>query len=184
MATKKTDAGPTRSPRRGIKKKPTSMMRYLLLLVVIVVVVVAGVVVIGGSKKQPPKSKSLSGETARTGAKRSSRSDGGSLAKRDKRRDREQRLRERQLRRERRRQLARGKRGGRSRSSSYRLGGAGHRLQMIVAEGSQQFAVIDNRRLKVGDQVGGRKINDIKSDGMTVEYLGKTYPVKIGQTVY
>jgi len=179
MATKKSDSGPTRTPRRD-KKKQDGMMRYVLVFLVLVIVVVAAVLVIGGSKKAP-KSKSQSGEVARTGSKRSGRTS-GALTERSKKKDRADRDRERQLRKERRR-LAK-KRGRRSSRSSYRSASVRGRLQMIVAEGTQRYAVVDNRRLKIGDVVGGRKINDIKSDQVTVEYQGKNYPVKVGQPVY
>jgi len=71
MATKKSESGPTRTPLRD-KKKKDNMMRYVVVFLALVVIVVGAVLVVGGSKKQP-KPKSLSGEVAKSGPKRSAR---------------------------------------------------------------------------------------------------------------
>ncbi|MCR4424326.1 MAG: hypothetical protein WHU95_00390 [candidate division WOR-3 bacterium] len=83
--------------------------------------------------------------------------------------------------RERRRMLkyARSKRGSRkaSRKGSYYV------VKAIVSLGSESYALIDSRRVKVGDVVMGRRIVDIQPDRIEIEAFGRRSVVRVGESI-
>lgn len=56
-------------------------------------------------------------------------------------------------------------------------------LRMILQEGNEWYAVVGERRLKKGEDVMGRKVIEIGSGSIEVEYRGMKYPVRVGEPV-
>jgi hypothetical protein len=183
MASKKAPGGGKRTARRGAQKSGTA--RYIAIGAVLVAVVVVAVVLLSGGNKQPPRPKADSEEAvARKRSRR--RPSASSTRPASSRADRrEERRREREERRARRKSESRTSerttrygRSGRSRSVSGVV-------QAIMTDGAgHRFALVDNRRLKTGDQVAGRRLVDIGSNMVKVEYKGSSYSVKVGQPLY
>ncbi len=100
-----------------------------------------------------------------------------------KRRRAEEKRRRRELKRqerERRRMLRssrRGRKGTRSRKGQFYV------VKAIVSLGSESYALIDGRRVQVGDVVMGRKVVAIAPDRIEVESFGRRSSVRVGESV-
>ncbi len=100
-----------------------------------------------------------------------------------KRRRAEEKQRRRELKRqerERRRMLRgsrRGRKGTRSRKGQFYV------VKAIVSLGSESYALIDGRRVQVGDVVMGRKVVAIEPDRIEVESFGRRSTVRVGESL-
>jgi hypothetical protein len=74
--------------------------------------------------------------------------------------------------------LSKSARGRHGRST--RKGGGLYVLKAIVATGSENYALVDSRRVQVGDFVLGRKIVGISPDRIEIEAFGKRSTVRVG----
>jgi hypothetical protein len=58
-------------------------------------------------------------------------------------------------------------------------------LKAIISQPTgERVAVVGDRQVKAGDQVEGRRIVEIGSDRVKVEYFTKSYEVKLNQPLY
>ena len=185
------------------------MRRYVLVLVLVVVLVIAGYMLLRpkGAKARPKSKTALAdtseygGPTAagakavRTAGSRSARSTGkvaGSLkastkeelrAKAKQIRAAEAR-RKRELKRaerEKKRLLKKSARTRRGRST--RKGQGMHVLKAVVAAGNENYALVDGRKVQIGDFVLGRKIVGISPDRIEIEAFGKRSTVRVGESL-
>lgn len=85
------------------------------------------------------------------------------------------------LEREKRRMLtrARSRRGRRT----TRRGQTLYVLRAVVATGSESYAMVDGRRVQVGDFVLGRKIVGISPDRVEIEAFGRRSTVRVGESL-
>lgn len=175
------------------------MRRVGILVVLAVVVVIGGVLLfrkprgsVARTKKKTAQKADSTGRVVATPAKgKTGRTVGRIKAKTKeeraaerKRLREEERRRKRELKRqerERRRMLkyARSKRGSRktSRKGTYYV------VKAIVSLGSESYALIDSRRVKVGDVVMGRRIVDIQPDRIEVDVFGRRTTVRVGESL-
>jgi hypothetical protein len=183
------------------------MRRIVLVLVLVAVLALAGYMLLRPKRaKARPKSRSAlvdtteygSSQTASAGAVRSTgtrRSSGkvagklkASTAAERKEKARQIREEERRRKKELRRQerlkkrmlkqarTRRGRRSGRKGSELYVL-------RAVVATGSESYAMVDSRRVQVGDFVLGRRIVSISPDRIEIEAFGKRSTVRVGESV-
>lgn len=62
---------------------------------------------------------------------------------------------------------------------------AGYVLEGIfVDDRGERYALIGGRKARTGDVVAGRKIQEIQTDRVSVEYSGTRYEVKIGSPLF
>jgi hypothetical protein len=175
MASKKTGGRGAGAPRRGGPPSKNKLMPYVVLVGVLVVAAVAGVLIFGSRK--PATRSTTTREESRPKRKRARTA---ARERRSEREDREQSSREQ--RRERRTRESRSKRGDRS---TRKETSSGRRVEAIMTdESGQRYVLIGDRQYKTGDAVSGREIQSISSDQITVEYHGKTYAVRVGQSIY
>ncbi|HTW91509.1 MAG TPA: hypothetical protein VMH22_07335 [bacterium] len=73
---------------------------------------------------------------------------------------------------------ARGRHGG-----ATRAGAAMYVLKAIVALGNDNYALVDSRKVQVGDVVLGRKIVQISPDRIVIEAFGKQSTVRVGESL-
>jgi len=83
--------------------------------------------------------------------------------------------------REKKRMLKKSASGRRGRST--RKGGGIYVLKAVVATGSENYALVDARRVQVGDFVLGRKIVLISTDRIEIEAFGKRSTVRVGESL-
>jgi hypothetical protein len=69
----------------------------------------------------------------------------------------------------------RGKRKGRK--------GQFYVVKAIVSLGSESYALVDGRRVQVGDVVMGRRIAAILQDRIVIEAFGKQSSVRVGESL-
>jgi hypothetical protein len=69
------------------------------------------------------------------------------------------------------------------RGRSTRKGGSMYVLKAVVAAGSENYALVDGRRVEVGDFVLGRKIVTISPDRIEIEAFGKRSTVRVGESL-
>lgn len=174
------------------------MRRIVLILVLVAVVALAGFILLRKKGAAPSAKKAESGDTTAAGksapattvkktggkvtGKVAPKSTADRKAEAKRIRDAE-RKRKRELRRaesERRKALrfARSRRGKRRTSRSK---GQFYVLKAIVALGDGSYALIDNRRVQVGDVLMGRRIVAIMPDRIEVEAFGKRSTVRVGE---
>jgi hypothetical protein len=185
------------------------MRRIVLVLVLVGVLAIAGYMLLRpkGAKARP-KSDSVLTDTSeysgstKSGAKavrpagsRTAKSTGKVAGKlkastRDERRAKAkqiraaERLRKKELKRQERakkQMLKKSARGRRGRST--RKGGGMYVLKAVVATGSENYALVDARRVQVGDFVFGRKIVGISPDRIEIEAFGKRSTVRVGESL-
>ncbi|MEO0051195.1 MAG: hypothetical protein ABIK11_01445 [candidate division WOR-3 bacterium] len=173
------------------------MRRIILVLIVAAVVVVGGVLLFRKPKPAARSSRSTTQSDSISGAGRRSTAAQGRTAGRIRAKTKEERAAERKrLRaeerkrkkelkrqeRERRRMLkyARSRRGGRKTASRK---GTYYVVKAIVSLGEDSYALIDNRRVRVGDVVMGRKIVAIGTDRIEVEAFGRRTTVRVGESL-
>ena len=95
----------------------------------------------------------------------------------------EERARKKELKR-----LAREKKRLLSKSARTRRGrstrkGELYVLRAVVATGSENYALVDSRKVQVGDFVLGRKIVGISPDRVEIEAFGKRSTVRVGESL-
>ena len=56
-------------------------------------------------------------------------------------------------------------------------------LRAVVAAGNENYALVDSRKVQVGDFVLGRKIVGISPDRIEIEAFGKTSTVRVGESL-
>ena len=184
------------------------MRRYVLVLVLVAVLVLAGYMLLrprgaaARAKSKVALADSLGSDVASTGAKavrsagtRSAKSTGKVAGKlkastaeerrakakqikaaeraRKKELKRQERLKKRMLR------VARTRRGRRT----IRKGAELYVLKAVVATGSDNYAMVDGRKVQVGDFVLGRKIVGISPDRIEIEAFGKRSTVRVGESL-
>jgi uncharacterized membrane protein YqiK len=76
-------------------------------------------------------------------------------------------------------QSARTRRGRSTRSK----GGSMYVLKAVVADGSGNYALVDGRKVQIGDFVLGRKIVGISPDRIEIEAFGKRSTVRVGESL-
>lgn len=165
------------------------MRRIVIIIALVAVVGFAGFMLLrprSGAKRAAKQAASDAVATAQTGRKSGklkARSK-AEMAEEKKKRKAEERKRKRELRRqerERRRRLrAAGKRRGRR---GRRKKGQLYVVSAIVSLGNESYALIDGRRVGVGDVIMGRRIVSIQPDRLVVEAFGKTTTVRVGESV-
>jgi sRNA-binding protein len=97
----------------------------------------------------------------------------------------QERARQRELKRQERlkkRMLSASARTRRSRRTG-RKGGETYVLKAVVATGSENYALVDSRKVQVGDFVLGRKIVGISPDRIEIEAFGKRSTVRVGESL-
>jgi len=136
--------------------------------------------------KSVAKTVSSGGKTARTGKvagtlKASTKEERRAKAKqiRDEERRRKKELRRQEREKKRMLKRARTRRGRRS----TRKGGDLYVLRAVVALGNQNYAMVDSRKVQVGDYVLGRKIVQISPDRIEIEAFGKRSTVRVGESL-
>ena len=188
MASRKSGAGVSR-PRQMSSKKG-SMAQFVFIGAAVVVVVIGALLLFGGKKPAAPRSKTAS--TERGVSKRASRSPAAAERTVKSGRDalraqrREERLKQKQA------AKAGGGRTERSSSGGYSRGGSSRgssadptQLRAILTDGTgSRFALVGERRFKNGDDIDGRRIIEVTTDAVKVEYRQNTYTVKVGEKLY
>ncbi|MEO0070280.1 MAG: hypothetical protein ABIK18_05765 [candidate division WOR-3 bacterium] len=174
------------------------MRRIFLLLILIAVVVVAGMFLIkrpkSTSTRRPRASTQTDSLAQKTTAARPAAR--GKTVGKLKAQTKEERAKERKRQREeekrRRKELRRQERERRRMlkySSRLRKGkkrgskGAYYVLKAIVSLGDESYALIDNRRVKVGDVVMGRKIVAIYTNHIEIEAFGRRSVVRVCESL-
>ncbi len=69
------------------------------------------------------------------------------------------------------------------RGRSTRKGEGMYVLKAVVATGSENYALVDARKVRVGDFVLGRRIIGISPDRIEIEAFGKRSTVRVGESV-
>jgi len=95
-------------------------------------------------------------------------------------RKRRKALRRQERERKRRLRAARKRRGTRG---SRRRKGRLYVVSAIVSLGDDSYALIDGRRVGIGDVIMGRKIVSIQPDRVVVDAFGKTSVVRVGESI-
>lgn len=176
------------------------MRRIVLLLILAAVVVLAGMFFLrrtkSGSSTQTKKKKSA--QTDSLGEKSSAarpaargktvgrlraqtREERAAERKRLRQEEKRRRKELRRQERERRRMLRRS--GLTKKGKSKRSKGAYYVLKAIVSLGDESYALIDNRRVKVGDVVMGRKIVAIHPNQIEIEAFGRLSVIRVGESL-
>jgi hypothetical protein len=183
------------------------MRRGVLVLVLVAVFVVAGYMLLrpkGAARARAGTavtdstgvagSAGSSAAAVRTGTSRTARAGkvAGTLtaSTKEERRAKAKKIREeerrrkrelKRLEREKKRMLTRAasRRGRRS----TRRGGQLYVLKAIVALGNENYAMVDGRKVQVGDYVVGRRIVLINPDRIEIEAFGKRSTVRVGESL-
>ena len=178
------------------------MRRIVLVLVLVVVLAIAGYMLLR-PKRTSARAKSKTALTDSTGAagssakavrpagrrtgraagklKPSTKEERRATAKRIKA---EERARKRELKRQERAKKRMLKRAARSRRRrSTRRGGQLYALKAVIVLGSESYALVDGRKVQVGDFVRGRKIVGISPDRIEIEAFGKRSIVRVGESL-
>jgi len=190
MASRKSVPGVSRPKQSPLKKG--GMAQFVLIGVTVVVVVVGALLLFSGGGKRPASAKQRTASTDTQGARKVSRPAGGAAhTSRATRGDAKAKRREDRLKRKQETRAA-GGRTSRSPSGGYSRGGTSRgasvdpsELRAILTDGTgSRFALVGERRFKSGDDIEGRRILEVTSDGVKLEYRQNTYTVKVGQKVY
>jgi hypothetical protein len=196
MASKKSEAGSQRPKQKS--RKQLGMMQFVLIGVGVIVVIVVAMLLSGGGGKKAaaPKAKTAAADTDTYGGTKKS---AAHVTQRAKKEEERAKLREARLQRKlearanegRTDRSAGGSRtkrtstGGFSSGGEARAAGSPSELRAIIDDGSgTRAALVGQRRLRVGDDIEGRRILEVTGDGVKVEYKASTYTVRIGQKVY
>jgi len=166
--------------------------RIAIIIIAVVVVGVAGYFIFrpkgGGSPKSRTadasgSKKPVKGKTEgklKPKSKEEKRAEKKRRRKEERQRRREERRREREKRRRLRRASSRrGKRRSKRRGSKGSL----YVVRAVVSLGAESYALIDGRRVGVGDVVMGRKIVSIQPDKIEVEAFSKRSFVRVGESI-
>ncbi len=190
MASRKTAAAPQRPRARGAQKGAANQYLYMAIGAAVVVIIVVVLLTTGRSQPTPTRAKPAAGEetpkkrtksSSVAKASRRSRQEDRVAARRSRRSEsgREDRQRGRPSR------TRRSESGGFTRSSSRRSSSSPHELKAIIVDASgSRYALVGEKRLKPGDDLEGRRIVEVGSDAVKVEYRTNTYTVRVGQPIY
>ena len=194
MASRKPGAGVSRPRQMSSKKGGMAQFAFIGVAVVVVVVVL---LLVGGVGKKPASTRPKKVTTEKSVTRKASKSPAGVAhaprAGRDevKARRREERLKRKQETKAGGSRTGRSSTGGYSRGSSSRGGSSRGssadptQLRAIVTDGTgSRFALVGERRFQTGDDIEGRRILEVTSDAVKIEYRQNTYTVKVGQKVY
>jgi hypothetical protein len=182
------------------------MRRYVLVLVLIAVLVLAGYMLLRpkGAKARPKSRTALTdssdyGGAASSGAPavrgRAAKSAGKVAGKLKASTAEERRAKTKQIKaaerarkkelkraeREKKRMLKKSARTRRGRTT--RKGEGMYVLKAVVVTGSENYALVDARKVQVGDFVLGRRIVGISPDRIEIEAFGKRSTVRIGESL-
>lgn len=181
------------------------MRRIVLVLVLVVVLAIAGYMLLRpkGSKARAKSGTALADTSGNAGTSAKAVRPAGSRAARtgkvagnlkastkEERRAKakqiraDERRRKRELKRqerEKKRMLSRSARGRRGRST--RKGSGTYVLKAVVVLASENYALVDGRKVQVGDFVLGRKIVGISPDRIEIEAFGKRSTVRVGESL-
>ncbi|MEO0077587.1 MAG: hypothetical protein ABIK86_01115 [candidate division WOR-3 bacterium] len=180
-------------------------MRRIVLAVVLVAVVGLAAFMLMRPKKTPTRSARRSSAQSDSAGERSSARSTATAGTRGKTAGRvkattkqERTAEEKRLRKERRKQLREQRKRERERRRQLRLasrrqGKSGRRtsgrkgqyyvVRAIVSLGGDSYALVDSRRVRVGDVVIGRRIVAIQPDRLEVEAFGKRMSVRVGESL-
>jgi hypothetical protein len=174
MASKKSSPRGARAPRRGGPPSKNKLMPYVILVGVLVVAAVAGAIILGSRKPAPKKATS---ESTPSASKSSKKSRTTAKSRREARRG-ESKTERRSKRKARESKRERGTRTSRKEAGTNKV------EAIMTDDDGQRYALVGDRQFKAGDAISGRQIISIGSDQITVEYHGKTYAVRVGQSIY
>lgn len=181
------------------------MRRIVLVLVLVAVLAIAGYMLLRpkGAKARAKSKTALTDSTGAAGSSATAVRPAGSRAARtgkvagtlkastkEQRRAKakqiraEERLRRKELkRRERDKKRMLKKSASRRGRRSTRKGGELYVLKAVIALGSGNYALVDGRKVQVGDFVLGRKIVGISPDRIEIEAFGKRSTVRVGESL-
>jgi hypothetical protein len=185
------------------------MRRIVLVLVLVVVLAIAGYMLLRpkGAKARPKSGTALtdtseyggatasSAKTVRTAGSRAAKSTGkvagnlkastkDELRAKTKQIKAAERARKKELKRAEREKKRLLRKSARTRHGrSTRKGGGTYVLKAVVAAGSENYALVDARKVQVGDFVLGRKIVGISPDRIEIEAFGKRSTVRVGESL-
>lgn len=196
----KIPAPPRMATSRKAGKKG-GIAQYVVPVLVLALIVVIVVIVASGGKKRPARAKKVKDTQAQLAqsSEKVSRERRGSArvrarasreARKTDRREERRRLREERKARRRERSRRKEETGARTTTRSGRGGYSTKQsgvpiLKAIITEPTgERMAIVGERRVKKGDQIEGRRIIEVEQDRMKVEYLTKSYEVKINQPLY
>lgn len=178
------------------------MRRIVLVLVLVVIVVIAGFMLLRPKRgSAQPKSVSAATDTSALGGATAARPAGGKAAKagkvagaltastpeqrraqakviRDAENARKKELK-RQAR-EKKRMLAK---AGRAHGGRAGKGQGLYVLKAVIAMGNDNYAMVDTRKVQVGDIVLGRRIVSIGQDRIEIEAFGRRSTVRVGESL-
>jgi hypothetical protein len=185
------------------------MRRIVLVLVLVVVVAIAGYMLLRpkGAKARSKSGSSLAdtseygsstGAAAKTvspagrktaksagkvagNLKASTKAERAAKAKQIRTAERLRKKELKRLAREKKRMLSKSAISRRGRTT--RKGGGVYVLKAIDASGGESYALVDSRKVQVGDFVMGRKIVGISPDRIEVEAFGKRSTVRVGESL-
>lgn len=191
MSSGRTGPPGARVARKSVRR--SGVAQYLRFILVALVVVIIVVIVVLSSRKSGGKRVTRTVKQTRLAERRTTaaetrRAEGGEVRSSRRERTRRETAEERRKRREARRNGRTERRRVSTRSS--RTGYAVKRsstpvLKAIVSQpNGERVAVIGERQVKTGDQVEGRRIIEVGSDRVKVEYFTKSYEVKLNQPLY
>ncbi len=193
--------GPPRMATSKKAGKKGGIAQFAIPVLVLVVVVVIIVIMASGGKKKPRSVRREGGTLTQLaqGRERVTRERTGSARvraresreeRKSERREERRRLREERKAKRRERSRRKGETGERTTIRSSRGGYTTKQsgvpvLKAIISEPTgERMAIVGERRVKKGDQIEGRRIIDVEQDRVKVEYLTKSYEVKINQPLY
>jgi hypothetical protein len=171
------------------------MRRIVLVLVLVVVLAIAGYMLLRpkGAKARPKSTSALSdtseygvSQGASAGAVRPAskrRSSGKVTGKLKASTAAERKAKAKQIRDDERRRKKELARQQRAKKRALRKGAELYVLRAVVATGSGSYAMVDSRRVQVGDFVLGRKIVSISPDRIEIEAFGKRSTVRVGESL-
>lgn len=177
-----------RAPRRGKSKIPG--LQYLAIAGIGLVVLVAALLLVGGRSKEAPKPKAARAQKSGTSTRASRRAKASAVSQKSERPSRERRRQERLGRAGREREQRAERRPRRSRDGSYRTASRGanyspNTLRAIVTDNAgSRLAIVGERRLRAGDEVEGRKITEVGTDQIKVQFRQSEYTVRVGAPLY
>lgn len=104
------------------------------------------------------------------------------LREEKRRAQREERARRREIRR-RQRELERLRRLSRRRRSRSKRAKQIYVLRAIMKIDSEKYALIDSRRMGIGEEISGRRIVEIGDDRIIIEEFGRRREVRMGESI-
>jgi type IV secretory pathway VirB10-like protein len=182
--------------------------RIVLIILVVAVVGIAGFLLLRPKPKAAPKKQAASADSSEGTAPAAKAKSSAAPAKASKRRGTsakasmkamtkeerraqmkrirdEERKRKRELKRQERekRKALRQARRARGKRKSGKRGQSLYVVKAIVSLGDESYALVDSRRVKVGDIVMGRRVVAIEPDRLAIEAFGRRTVVRVGESL-